>query len=76
MFDLEELQEKSLSDGYKCYLICADYMADGKDVVKHGKQDKMQAKKEKEHRAASVKTAKEKSKDAQRSKNSAASGVP
>ena len=65
-----------MSDGQKCYSICADCMTDRKHVVKHGKQDKMQAQKEKEDRAAKVKTAKEKSKDAQRSKNSAASGVP
>ena len=65
-----------MSDGYKCYLICADCMADEKDTVKHGKQDKMKARKEKEDRIAKVKTAKEKSKDAQRSKDSAAFGVP
>ena len=65
-----------MSDGYKCYLICADCMADGKDVVvKHEKQDSMQTRKEKKDRAAKVKTAKEKSKDTQRSKNSAVSGV-
>ena len=50
-------------------------MADRKDVVKHGKQDKIQARKEKEDRAAKVKTAQGKSKDTQRSKNSAVSGV-
>ena len=76
VFRLEKLQEKSLSDGHTCYPICADYMIDGENVVKHGKQDNMQARKEKEDRAAKVKTAKEKSKDAQRSKNSAAWGIP
>ena len=77
VFGLEELQEKRLSDSdeHKCYPICADRTTGGKDVVKHGKQDKMQARKEKEDRAAKVKTAKEKSKDTQRNKNSAASGV-
>ena len=45
VFGLEELQEKSLSVGHKCYLIRADCTTDGKDVVKHGKQDKMQAQK-------------------------------
>ena len=34
-----------MSDGHKCYPLCADCITDGKDVVKHGKQDKMQAKK-------------------------------
>ena len=29
VFGLEELQEKSLSDGHKCYSICADCMTDG-----------------------------------------------
>ena len=61
-----------MSDGHKCYPICADCTTDGKDVVKHRKQDKTQARKEKEDRSAKVKIAKEKSKGAQRSKNSAA----
>ena len=52
-----------MSDWHKCYLICADCTTDGKDVVKHGKQDKMQTQKEKADRAANVKTAKEKSRD-------------
>ena len=76
VFGLKELREKNLTDGYKRYPICTDCMTDGKDVVKHGNQDKMQARKEKEERTVKVKTAKEKSKDAQRNKNSAASGVP
>ena len=45
-------------------------------MAKHGKQDKIQARKEKEDRAAKVNTTKEKSKNTQRNKNSAASGVP
>ena len=71
VFGLEELQEKSLLDGYKYYSISSDCVTDRKDVVKHGKKDKMQAQKEKKDRAAKVKTTKEKPKDALRSKNSA-----
>ena len=48
VFGLEELREKSLSGWPKCYLLCAVCMADGKDVLKHRKQDKIQARKEKE----------------------------
>ena len=62
VFGLEDLREKNLTDRYKCYPICTDCMVDGKDVVKHGKQEKMQARKEKEDRTVKVKTVKEKSK--------------
>ena len=60
VFGLEELREKCLTDGYMCYPICTDCMTDGKGVVKHGKQDNMQAQKEKKER-----TVKDESKNSQ-----------
>ena len=48
-----------MTDGHNCYPICTDCTESGKDVMKQGKQDKIQARKEKQ---AKVKVAREKPK--------------
>ena len=55
MFGLEELGEKSLADGYSCYSIFTNCMPAGKGVVKHGKQDNMQARNESENSQGEIK---------------------
>ena len=50
MFGLDELREKSLTDGHTCYPICTDCMADRKGMAKHRNQDNVQARKEKKER--------------------------
>lgn len=47
LFGLTELQEKNMTDGYKCFPICQDCIACGKKPGTYGKPNAIQARKEK-----------------------------
>ena len=53
LFSLPQLQQKNMTDGYNCFPICVACLEKGKKVVKGNKKNAIQARKERDARAAS-----------------------
>ena len=53
LFSLPQLQQKNMTDGYNCFPICVTRLEKGKKVVKGNKKNAIQARKERDARAAS-----------------------
>ena len=46
LYCMHQLREKNMTDGCNCFLICVDFIASGKKVVKGSKKSIVQARNE------------------------------